>query len=37
MDGEIGQLSTDSRADICLFDNDFNVVATVQGGEWREN
>jgi N-acetylglucosamine-6-phosphate deacetylase len=37
MDGEIGQLSTDSRADMCLFDNDFNVAATVQGGEWREN
>jgi N-acetylglucosamine-6-phosphate deacetylase len=37
MDGEIGQLSTGSRADMCLFDNDFHVVATVQGGEWREN
>jgi N-acetylglucosamine-6-phosphate deacetylase len=37
LDGEIGQLSAGARADMCLFDNDFNVVATVQGGEWRES
>ena len=37
LDGEIGQLSVGARADMCLFDNDFNVLATVQGGAWRES
>ena len=36
LDGEIGQLSAGSRADMCLLNNNFNVVATVQGGVWHE-
>jgi len=36
MDGEIGQISVGARADLCLLDNDFNVLATVQSGEWYE-
>ena len=34
--GEIGQLSPGMRADMCLLDDDFKVLATVQGGEWFE-
>jgi N-acetylglucosamine-6-phosphate deacetylase len=37
MDSEIGQISVGARADMCLLDNEFNVLATVQGGEWLEN
>jgi N-acetylglucosamine-6-phosphate deacetylase len=37
MDGEIGQISIGARADLCLLDHDFNVLATVQGGEWRDS
>jgi N-acetylglucosamine-6-phosphate deacetylase len=37
LDGDIGQLSVGARADMCLFDNDFNVLATVQGGEWQDS
>lgn len=37
LDGEIGQLSAGARADMCLFDDDFNALATVQGGEWRDS
>jgi N-acetylglucosamine-6-phosphate deacetylase len=37
LDGEIGQLNAGARADMCLLDNDFNVLATVQGGEWSES
>ena len=36
LDGEIGQLSPGARADMCLLTNDFEVVATVQGGAWEE-
>lgn len=36
LDAEIGQLSVGSRADMCLLNNDFEVVATVQGGEMTE-
>ena len=36
LDGEIGQLSAGARADMCLLDTDFNVLATVQGGVWHE-
>jgi N-acetylglucosamine-6-phosphate deacetylase len=37
MDGEIGQISVGARADLCLLDNEFNVLATVQGGEWSDS
>jgi len=37
LDGEIGQISVGARADLCLLDHDFNVLATAQGGDWQEN
>jgi N-acetylglucosamine-6-phosphate deacetylase len=36
LDGEIGQLSPGSRADLCLLNDNFEVVATAQGGDWQE-
>ena len=35
LDHEIGRIAPGYRADMCLFDNDFQAHATVLGGEWH--